>query len=473
MPHYPLTLALANPTPRLRSLAAITILLVAAACSNNGDGEAAPPPTADPVILNRGVYTSAGDSRSWPYELLRLANTDGGYTYAQWFPPATGAVTPIILAVEPYAGIDWTGEALDRRWALQGNGCCFADVDAPEYQAGGSGTIGYEQFTPERVGVNSEMYLRNGFGVLTVFGRFYAGGSVWNDVQDTVAGLRFLGTQSNVDRARVGIFGTSWGGFEAVYGAAYAPAEVVPLVGAAVAPLIDFERFVNFLDTTLPTVTSATTLPRYNAFYDPYLRRLFATTRGRPGDADADYSRLRSAALGPRLNTRLLIAHDSADTILPVAVSTQFVTANPTRTQGFWYKQSDPIDYNANVLTHGAIGAASAYPPVYSFSLAYLFTALANDRQSVLAVPYGNADFDVFFQNIRTDQMNGLAVAWVVPRLLELCDARVYLYDVSAGTNIPVMSGATVLASKMSAAWSTAFTDVSICSQLAANGLPR
>lgn len=449
----------------------IAAVLVLVACSNGNGGGPEPAPTADTIVLNRGTYTSAGDGNSWRYELLRLSNTDGGYAYAQWFPPSTNAATPVILAVEPYAGIEWTGEALDQRWARQGNGC-VADVDGPNYQAGVSSTICYEKFTPERVGINSEFYLRNGFGVLTVFGRFYAGGSVWNDVQDTVAGLRFLGTQSNVDRARIGIFGTSWGGFETVYGAAYAPAGVVPAAGAAVAPLIDFEQFVNFLDTTLPTVTNATTLPLYKTFYDPYSRRLFATTRGRPNDTGADYSRLRAADLGSRLQTRLLIVHDRADTILPVAVSKTFVAANPAQTHGFWYKQSDVIDYNANILTHGSIGAATVYPPVYSFSLAFIFTTIGNSQQSLL-VPYGNADFDVFFRDIRNDQTNGRDVSWVVPRLRELCDARVNMFEPSSGATTPIMSGAQLLAVKINAVWATAFNDVTVCSQLAVNGLPR
>jgi len=425
-------------------------------------------PATSTVVLARGTYTSGADS--WQYELLQLPNADGGYSYAQWFPASSAALAPVIVRTEPYAGIDWTGEAVDQRWAAQGNGC-FPDVDGPNFQSGVSSTICYEKFTPDRVGMDSEIYLRNGFGVLTTFGRFYAGGSVWNDVQDMTAGLKFLGTLSNVDATRIGMFGTSWGGFEAVYGSAYASAGVVPKASVAIAPVIDFEALVNYVDTTIPLVTNATTLPRYNAFFDPYLRRLFATTGGRPGSAGAVYSRVTAASIGTRLNTQLLVMHDDSDTILPVATSKSFVAANPAHAQGFWYKQSDTIDYNANILTHGPFGSATVYAPIYTFSISYLFTALGNSGQ-LLVVPYGNADLDGFFQDIRTYQMGGRNIGWLVPRLREFCDSRVYVYDLTPGTSIPSMSGAQLLAAKINAGWGTSFNAVTVCNQLVGSGLP-
>jgi hypothetical protein len=431
-----------------------------------GGGNSAP--VAGTVVLAHGIYTSGPDT--WQYELLQLPNADGGYSYAQWFPPTRSEPTPVIVRTEPYAGIDWTGAAVDQRWAAQGNGC-FPDVDGPNFQSGVSSTICYEKFSPDRVGAESEIFLRNGFGVLTAFGRFYAGGSVWNDVQDMTAGLKFLGTQSNVDATRIGMFGVSWGGFEAVYGSAYATTGVVPKASVAIAPVIDFQALVNFIDNTIPTVTNATTLPRYTAFFDPYLRRLLATTGGRPGSPGADYSRVTATAIGTRLNTQLLVIHDDSDTILPVAISKSFVAANPVHAQGFWYKQSDTIDYNANILTHGPSGSATVYPPIYTFSISYLFTALGDNGQ-ILIVPYGDADLNGFLQDIRTYQTGGRDVSWVVPRLREFCDSRVYLYDITPGTSIPAMSGAELLSAKINSRWGTSFNAVTVCSQLAGSGLP-
>lgn len=435
--------------------------LVSCGGGNSTQGE-------DAVVLGSGTYTSGTDS--WQYKLLKFPNADGGYSYAQWFPPVRGIPTPVIVRAEPYAGIDWTGEVVDQRWAAQGNGC-FPDVDGPNFQSGVSGTTCYQKFTPDRVGTDSEIYLRNGFGVLTTFGRFYAGGSVWNDVQDMTAGLKFLGTQSNVDAARIGMLGTSWGGFEAVYGSAYAASGVVPKASVAIAPVIDFQALTDYIDNTIPTVTNPATLLQYNTFFDPYLRRLFATTGGRPASAGADYSRVTAVAIGARLNTQLLVMHDDSDTILPVATSKSFVAANPVHAQGFWYKQSDTIDYNANVLTHGPFGNATVYAPIYTFSISYLFTALGDSGQ-ILIVPYADTDLNGFFQDIRTYQTGGRDVSWVVPRLREFCDSRVYLYDVTPATLIPAMSGAQLLAAKINAGWGTSFNSNTVCTQLAGSGLP-
>jgi hypothetical protein len=445
----------------------VVVMCFLASCGGGSD-TTPPPATAGTVVLARGTYTSGTDS--WPYELLQLPNADGGYSYAQWFPPSRAAPTPVIVRAEPYAGIDWTGASVDQRWAARGNGC-FPDADGPNFQAGVSSTICFEKFTPNRVGTDSEIYLRNGFGALIIFGRFYAGGSVWNDVQDMVAGLKFLGTQSNVDTARIGMFGMSWGGFETVYGSAYADAGVVPKVAVAIAPVIDFQALANHVETTIPAVTNATTLPQYVSFFEPYLRRLFATTGGQPGSAGADYSRVTAAALGPRLNTQLLVMHDDSDTILPVATSKSFVAANPGHAQGFWYEQSDTIDYNANVLTHGPFGSATVYAPIFTFSISYFFTTLGDNGQ-IMVAPYGDTDLDRFFQDIRTYQTGGRDVSWVVPRLRELCDSRVYLYDLTPATLIPPMSGAQLLAAKINTMWGTSFDATTVCTQLTDSGLP-
>jgi dienelactone hydrolase len=97
--------------------------------------------------------------------------------------------------------------------------------------------------------------------MLAIFGRFYAGGSVWNDVQDMVAGLKFPGTQSSVDATRIGMIGMSWGDFETVYGSAYADANVRPMAGEAIAPVIEFQALKTFLGTPLQGLTNVTTYP--------------------------------------------------------------------------------------------------------------------------------------------------------------------------------------------------------------------
>ncbi len=63
------------------------------------------------------------------------------------------------------------------------------------------------------------MHLWNDASVLVVFGRFYAGGSVRDDVADMAAGMWLAAELPSTDRTRIGLWGGSWGGFEALFAA--------------------------------------------------------------------------------------------------------------------------------------------------------------------------------------------------------------------------------------------------------------
>lgn len=328
------------------------------------DTEPTPTPAPQVTVLGTGTYTSGGDS--WNYQLLRLPNAAGGFAYAQWFPPPSGAAAPVIVLARPYDGIGWTGEAVDTRWSARGAGC-HADEDGPNYDAATSGTTCYAPFTPDAIASESYIHLLNGFGVLAVFGRFYAGGDVWNDVQDMVAGFEYLRSRADVDKSRIGVFGASWGGFLALHGAAYAPDGAVPAAGVALFPVIDFASLITHIDN-LPNLVAPANLPAYTSFFDPYVRRILKAAGGRPNQPGADYTRFTATAVGQRLSGRTLIAHDDGDTLIPATHSRSFATSFPAMVDPFWYKQSDSVPYDTNVLSHGPIiGADAVYAPIYTF----------------------------------------------------------------------------------------------------------
>lgn len=147
-----------------------------------------------------------------PVELLTLTFPGRDTTYAQWMPVRLldGGVAPALLLTKPYDGIAWPNDARDRRWAAQGAGL-HPDVDGP-----GAGTspesIVYSPLTIEAQADEAAFYALHGISTLAVYGRFYAGGSIQNDVDDMVTGLEFLAREPGVDRSRIGIQGGSWGG---------------------------------------------------------------------------------------------------------------------------------------------------------------------------------------------------------------------------------------------------------------------
>lgn len=146
------------------------------------------------------------DGVLFDYQLLRLTWGDRDATYAYIALPSTiSSTVGMVLSTMPYDVIDWTGESVDEQAALTGT-----------------------PTTIETLHENSYVHLLHGFGHLAVFGRFYTEHSIRNDVNDMITGLKYLGQHPRVDANRIGIQGGSWGGFEALYAAAYAPRKLFP-----------------------------------------------------------------------------------------------------------------------------------------------------------------------------------------------------------------------------------------------------
>ena len=151
---------------------------------------------------------------TYPYKLLRIKDGAGLETYALWIAPKPG-VTSVIVMTEPYTGIDWTGLTLDQTVAVLPDAKTLGYIDdlyGPLYEASTSKKIVYDYKTPDDIIPKGMPYLVNGMGVLFVFERFYAGGSIEQDANETALALEFLGTQLSVDSSKIGITGASWGG---------------------------------------------------------------------------------------------------------------------------------------------------------------------------------------------------------------------------------------------------------------------
>ncbi|HET9989528.1 MAG TPA: hypothetical protein VFQ65_13445, partial [Kofleriaceae bacterium] len=135
-------------------------------------------------------YTT--NARTWTIHLERIDRPDGGHTYVEYIPSDTAGARPAMVMTEPYVGIDWTGEVLDARWAAsapQADGM-FLDVDGPGFT--GSEEISYVHETPAQLAVDNNLELLDGFAVVMVFGRYYAGGTIREYAADMAAGMWFV-----------------------------------------------------------------------------------------------------------------------------------------------------------------------------------------------------------------------------------------------------------------------------------------
>lgn len=413
--------------------------------------------------LGSGELNAAG--QTWPYQLLKLEVPGRAATYAQWFPPRKPGVSPTVVLTKPYDGIAWTGEAVDAKWAARGAG--IHPDDSEQHYGPGSSPIAFTPTTPELVAGEAFIYLVHDFGVLAVFGRFYAGGDLQNDRDDMNAGMRFLAQASNVDTKRIGIFGGSWGGYEALYAAADAPSTVVPSVGVALSPLSDFAAEVDYVSRWVPArVSDPAMRSRYQQFFEPYFRRIYSTTGGDPVTPGTDYTRWTAAHLASTVQTPFLILHDDWDTLIPVEHTRALVAQAPRRFTSMYLQNLATVDWNTLPPDHGPL-LTQHVNVVLTLSLGHLFVSLGAAAQP-LYVPQVQGTVRAWLQGVHAAQAQGRDVSDVVPRLLELTDPRVVMLEPNQGTFQP---GAAFIAQELNAVWGTTFTDANVRSSLGP-GLP-
>lgn len=397
------------------------------------------------------------------YQLLRLQKGTGPASYAQWFPPPDGGVRPVVVATKPYDGIDWTGEEVDARWAQQGEGL-HLDVDGPGPLDASlpRSSISYTPLPPDK-SEEHFLYSLHNFGTLLLYGRFYAGGDVQNDIDDMTLGFDFLAQAEHVDKKRVGIFGGSWGGFEALYGAAYARDDVKPAVGVGLSPLSDFEREEQFVTVEMPAKYSFDSSDQACAtFFEPYLRRMRATTEQRGG-----FTGLRAQDLVARIKAPFLLLHDDWDTLVSFDQSSKLVELAPEVFKPLWFLHTGPpLLWDTQLNGHGPL-LQELYLGSYAFLTSFLLRHLGDPDQP-LYVAWDTNSVRRIFQTMHTLQRAGKDVRFFAKRLVELTDARIVAFDFAAGTQL---KGAEAVARELNLEWNTSFSEANVAAGLAA-GLP-
>jgi len=416
-------------------------LLLFPGCDSDSGNTVTPPDSFRAVVVGSG--TISNDGTDYPYQLLRLEFDGKEPSYAQWFPHPDGKDAPAVMLTDPYGQITWNGDVL------------------PE---------GADERTPEAVFLDANIYLINGFSALNVFGRYYAGGDIRNEVDDMVAGLRFLAQAPRVMRDRIAVYGGSWGGFESVYASAHAPEGAVPRVGVALYPVSDFQEFMHYLTVDIPLIENEEKRNQYINFFAPFVERINAGTGG-------DYSRWTRAYLLSRLRTPYLVLHDQWDTLIPYQHSKDLADQSAGMVRGIWFLKGSAADLNALPYGYGhgdlqlkdGGGTQYSMPMYLTLSLAYLLKELALPEQIIIN-GYDPDALDDFVAYLKTYKDGAeYDMEWAAPRLLDLADARVYLVNMDDPDD--VITGAEAVAGAINAAWGTSLTMDTVRGALA-NGLP-
>ncbi|WP_236517170.1 alpha/beta hydrolase family protein [Sandaracinus amylolyticus] len=454
-----------------RASALLGLLLALSACDDGAPSDpidAATPMPDAPIArawsfetIETRTITAAEVTRE--VELVRATRPDGAASYLLYVPAAMPGA-PLVVMTEPYAGIRWTGEDVDARWAALGEGL-HPDVDAPGYD--GDDVTAYQEQTVQQAVDGSIAWLANGFAVVHAYARFYAGGSLEDDVLDSAAPYHFALARAgdgDFDVARIGAFGGSWGGMMALYGASRAPEGAAPIAVVALAPPSDFADLWAYTDT-LPSVFPQPDAAR--AFFSPYRRRIAAATEGAPNEGD--FTPYRAAALCAGLRGRALAPHDEWDVLVPFAQTETLEATCGDRIEPLvWHRQGATIDYASVGLDHGPLTREPGFASWSTFSITWLATELAGESAPLVLTIGASAGLQAFLGTLRDEQLAGGDPVEALPRLRELAAPRVQAFDLDRGAFVP---GAELLAGAVNAVYGTTHDATSLRAALE-DGLP-
>ncbi len=388
-------------------------------------------------VFSTGTYFNQLDGIFYQYQLLQLSEPGGRTTYAVWFPPHTPTGhQPAVLITEPYGGVEWSNDPVDQTWIAGFNPALtvYPDVNGP-YDNPNSGTILFSPWAMYEIPPTGWDCVGHEVGVLIVFERFYAGGTVVDNVKDTTLGLEFLGQQSGIDPNHIGIFGISWGGFEAIYGAANAPSGVVPAVGVAWSSPTDLSQFYQYATQGLSgLIQDPTVVAQRQFYYDPYVRRIIAGTITSASPLTLDFSTFNLNFLKTNLKTKFLMLHDEWDTLVPFSQSVALAAALPDQVEGLWYPHVGPIDYNKLPFGHAPAMPGLEPNSASVFTSVYLLERLL-PANTPIHIPYYSANLVSFFAYMRSLQKQGADITTLLPRLNDLADARIVMIDESPASN--------------------------------------
>jgi hypothetical protein len=461
---------------RLLSSATAALLLVA--CDPGpGAPDAATPDASAP---DDAALPGDGGTAAWSFEVLetstvrvidrdleattlRAHRPDGGRTYLLFVRAGAGP-RPVVVMEQPYDAIDWTGEEVDARWAARGPGA-YPDDEAPDYD--GDDVIAYAAPVSVSDAANQNaVHVLNGYSVVLAYARFYAGGDLEDDVLDASAPFHFVVSRpEDFDRARIAVFGGSWGGLMTLFGAARAPADAAPTVLAPISPPSDLADMVAWATEDLPAVFPEPA--RAEAFFSTYLRRIRHATGGSPAEVPDAYARYSREALCAGISGRVLVAHDDWDTLVPVRQTERFAAACPDRVEPVYWRRPDPIDYADAGLDHGLFGREPGFPTPFTFALARIALGNSSSEPALLAMGHGPA-LEVFLGTVRDEQRAGRAVGYALGPMRDLLDPRLILFDPVLEMGVSSQETATAA---INAVWGTSLDPAGARSQLA-TGFP-
>ena len=357
-----------------------------------------------------------------------------------------------IIYVVPYTGIDWSGEDLDKRWSSHSSaltGYWGDDVDGPLYNSATSKPLFYQQIKKDQMPIAGLGMSFNGYDVLYVYHRFYAGRYAEDYVQDVVDAIAWL--KSKNPSEQIGLLGFSLGGFISSQVASRVPADLKAV--ALVSPLLSWPKQAQYLMDLTGLIADTTKRQGYLDFFEPYTRR---------------FSNPESKLDIPIFPVSALIIHDQWDTLVPIAQADVFQALNTSNVTFLKHFHSTGIDYATMGREHFQTGSGQNSENVQPFYLAFLFNRIAPNSDTKFVL-YTQDSMDKVFTEMRAQKLDGKDIIGFQKALKEMCKDHFIMYDTTktaAPETAPVY-----LARKLNQVWGLSQTPTRICSYLDSSAL--
>lgn len=382
------------------------------------------------LVLSDESYVSAG---THTYQLIKATSGSNNPTYMQWIPNDTNTTAGAVIIYYPYESIDWTGEAVDAKWAALASGG-QPDDDGPYYNAATSSQIANTPMPHLTAAQNMSLFTTNKLHTLIVYGRYYSGTTVAGDVQAVVDGYRFLESKTVVDKTKIGIYSGSWGGVGVLYGskAAATNYNLKPKTISLSYPVSDLKALSAYMDS-IPTLTAdATKRIQYTAFFDPYKRRLDKATEALAGQA-ARYDKYSRPELAS-LDASLFVIHDDWDTLVPVSFTTNLFTSMTLSDKySYFQRHTTAVDYDTFILNHSQASDPLDYATTLTWNYHFLITELTDPTQ-LRITSFARSVYVAQFQHMKLMMDAGADTTHFRKSLGLLCRPNVQMLDVESGS---------------------------------------
>lgn len=353
-----------------------------------------------------------------------------------------------IIYIVPYTGIDWSDEELDKKWASHAGaltGYFGDDINGPLYNSTTSKPTYYQQIKKEDMPIAGLGMSFNGYDVLYIYHRFYAGRYASDYVQDAVDAIAWLKNKNPSEE--IGILGFSLGGFISSQTAARVQSSDLKAI-ALISPLLSWPMQEQYLTSLNSLISDSTTRNGYLDFFEPYTRR---------------FSNQESKLEIPHFTTPTLLIHDQWDTLVPISQALQFQSANTSNVTFITHFHSTGIDFSTMDREHYQKNVGQNSENVQPFYLAFLFNRVAPNTDAKFIL-YTQNSMDKLFNEMHAQKLDGKDIVGFQKALKEFCKEHFVMYDTTK-TAAPE-TGPTYLSRKLNEVWGLSQTPTTICNYL-------